>query len=79
MIWPLAKVVSPQIIAVGDSVIIDDFVFLMGGMKTTIGSFVHIASFTSITGGGEFVMDDFAVSLVEYACILEMRTTQADR
>jgi galactoside O-acetyltransferase len=60
VIWPLAKLVSPQVIIIGDSVIIDDFVFLMGGMKTTIGSFVHIASFTSITGGGEFVMDDFA-------------------
>ena len=31
----------------------------MGGRKTNIGSFVHIASFTSITGGGVFVMEDF--------------------
>jgi galactoside O-acetyltransferase len=59
-IWPLAKIVSPEVISIGDSVIIDDFVFLMGGKKTTIGSFVHIAAFTSITGGGEFVMEDFA-------------------
>jgi acetyltransferase-like isoleucine patch superfamily enzyme len=60
MIWPMAKIVSPEVISLGDSVIIDDFVFLMGGAKTTIGSFVHIASFASITGGGEFVMEDFA-------------------
>lgn len=60
MIWPLAKIVSPEVISIGDSVIIDDFVFLMGGTKTIIGSFVHIASFTSITGGGEFLMEDFA-------------------
>jgi galactoside O-acetyltransferase len=59
-IWPLAKIVSPEVISIGDSVIIDDFVFLMGGKKTTIGSFVHIASFASITGGGEFIMEDFA-------------------
>lgn len=58
-IWPLAKIVSPEIISIGDSVIIDDLVFLMGGTKTVIGSFAHIASFTSITGGGEFIMDDF--------------------
>jgi galactoside O-acetyltransferase len=60
MIWPMAKIVAPEVISLGDSVIIDDFVFLMGGAKTTIGSFVHIASFASITGGGEFVMEDFA-------------------
>lgn len=59
-IWPQAKIVSPENIYIGDSVIIDDFVFIMGGQKTTIGSFVHIASFTSITGGGEFIMEDFS-------------------
>lgn len=59
-IWPLAKIVSPETISIGDSVIIDDFVFIMGGTKTSIGSFVHIASFVSVTGGGEFVIEDFA-------------------
>jgi acetyltransferase-like isoleucine patch superfamily enzyme len=58
-IWPLAKIVSPEAISIGDSVIIDDFVFIMGGKRTTIGSFVHIASFTSITGGGELILEDF--------------------
>jgi acetyltransferase-like isoleucine patch superfamily enzyme len=59
-IWPMAKIVSPETMFIGDSVIIDDFVFLMGGKQTRIGSFVHIASFTSVTGGGEFVMEDFS-------------------
>jgi galactoside O-acetyltransferase len=59
-IWPLAKVVAPEVISIGNSVIIDDFMLLMGGQKTTIGDFVHIASFTSITGGGEFLMEDFS-------------------
>ena len=59
-IWPLAKIVLPGVISIGDSVIIDDFVFIVGGVKTVIGSFVHIASFTSISGGGEFVMEDFS-------------------
>ncbi len=58
-IWPLAKIISPEVISIGNSVIIDDFVFLMGGKKTVIGDFVHIASFSSITGGGEFLMEDF--------------------
>ena len=59
-IWPQAKIALPEAISIGDSVIIDDFVFLMGGTETTIGSFVHLASFSSITGGGDFVMEDFA-------------------
>jgi acetyltransferase-like isoleucine patch superfamily enzyme len=59
-IWSQAKIITPETISLGDSVIIDDFVLVMGGRKTVIGSFIHIASFTSITGGGEFVMEDFA-------------------
>jgi galactoside O-acetyltransferase len=59
-IWPLAKIIAPETISLGDSVIIDDFVFLMEGKRTMIGSFIHIASFTSIAGGGEFVMEDFS-------------------
>ena len=58
-IWPLAKIVSPEVIRIGDSVIIDDFVLFMGGTKSNIGSFVHIASFVSITGGGELIIEDF--------------------
>jgi galactoside O-acetyltransferase len=59
-IWPLAKIISPETISIGNSVIIDDFVFMMGGRSTTIGNFVHIASFVSITGGGECCIEDFA-------------------
>ncbi len=59
-IWPMARIISPEVISIGDSVIVDDFAFLMGGMKMTIGSFVHIASFASVVGGGEFIMEDFA-------------------
>lgn len=60
VIWPKAKIVSPEVISLGDSVLIDDFVLLMGGRDTSIGSFVHIASFTSISGGGALVMEDFS-------------------
>jgi galactoside O-acetyltransferase len=56
----MAKIIKPEVISIGDCVMIDDFVFLMGGAKTSIGSFIHISSFTSIAGGGEFVMEDFS-------------------
>ncbi len=60
LIWPQAKIIYPEVIFIGNSVIIDDFVFFMGGKKSILGNFIHIGSFTSITGGGEFTMHDFA-------------------
>jgi galactoside O-acetyltransferase len=62
IIWQEAQIVSPEHICIGNSVIIDDFAFLMGGKEkpTILGSFIHIAGHTSIGGGGEFVMGDFA-------------------
>lgn len=59
-IWERAKILNPETISLGDSVIVDDFVFIMGGKRTEIGSFVHIASHTSLVGGGELIMEDFA-------------------
>ena len=59
-IWPRAHIVNPETITLGDSVIIDDFAFVMGGQRTVIGSFVHIAAFTLVVGGGELHVADFA-------------------
>ena len=59
-IWPRAKILDPEVISIGDSVIIDDYAFLSGGRATSIGSFVHIAAFALITGGGQFVIGDFS-------------------
>jgi acetyltransferase-like isoleucine patch superfamily enzyme len=59
-IYPRAHIVSPETISIGDSVIIDDFVFLVGGVETRIGSFVHLASFSSYLGGGNLVIEAYA-------------------
>jgi acetyltransferase-like isoleucine patch superfamily enzyme len=59
-IYPLAKIVAPERIEIGDSVIIDDFTMLYPGTNFRIGSFVHLASYVLVTGGGEFLIDDFA-------------------
>lgn len=59
-VWEKARIVSPERVTVGDSVIIDDFVLIMGGEETAIGSFVHIAAFSSLVGGGRLVMEDFS-------------------
>ena len=58
-IYSRAHIVSPEVISIGDSVIIDDFVFLVGGAETRIGSFVHLASFTSYLGRGTLTIGDF--------------------
>jgi galactoside O-acetyltransferase len=58
-IYPRAHIVSPEAISIGDSVVVDDFVFLVGGVETTIGSFVHLASFSSYLGRGRLKIGDF--------------------
>ena len=57
LMFQMTKIINPEEVSIGNSVIIDDFVFMM--VKATIGSFVHIAGMTSIVGNGEFVMGDF--------------------
>lgn len=59
-IYPLAKIVKPEVIEIGDYSMIDDFTFIYGGKGIKIGRYVHIASFVSIVGGGELFVEDYA-------------------
>jgi acetyltransferase-like isoleucine patch superfamily enzyme len=59
-VYSMARVIDPERISIGDAVTIDDFVFLSAGRSTSIGSFVHLAAFSSYAGGGELLIDDFA-------------------
>lgn len=59
-IYEYAKIVNRDNFVIGLYSQIDDFVFLNAGVKTEIGKFVHIASFCSVIGGGEFYMEDFS-------------------
>lgn len=59
-IYPLAKIIKPEVIEFGDYSMIDDFTFIYGGKGIKIGRYVHIAAFVSITGGGELVVGDYA-------------------
>jgi galactoside O-acetyltransferase len=60
-IYPWARlVVNGASLEVGDHSQIDDFAFVNVGRGCTIGRFVHIASFVSVIGGGEFRIDDFS-------------------
>ena len=59
IIYPLAKIVKPEVIEIGAHCTIDDFAFVFGGKGIAIGRYCHIASFVSIVGGGELVVGDY--------------------
>ncbi len=54
------KIIGLEHIEFGSHVVIDDFVLFYAKKPVRIGNYVHIACFTSITGGEEFVMEDFS-------------------
>lgn len=54
------KIIGLENIEFGRNIIIDDFVFIYAKKRIKIGNNVHIASFTSITGGECFTMEDFS-------------------
>lgn len=59
IIYPLAKIVKPEVVEIGDFTEIDDFVFIAGGQGISIGRYNHIAWFISIIGGGRFATGDY--------------------
>ena len=46
-------------ITIGDYVIISEFAHIQGGLGLYIGNFVHLATHSSITGGGHCILEDF--------------------
>lgn len=54
------KIIGIENIKFGKNIIIDDFVLIYAKERIELGNFVHIASFSSISGGGEFIMKDFS-------------------
>ena len=60
-VHPWAKLIyEAETLSIGEYSQVDDFVFLNAGRRCAIGRFVHIASFVSIIGGGEFTIEDFS-------------------
>lgn len=58
-IYPLAKICKPEVVTLGDSCRIGDFVFIWGGISTNIGRYSHIQVHVSIWGGGETIIGDY--------------------
>lgn len=56
-----ASLYSPEKISLGNHVRIDDYcVISAGDGGVTFGSYIHLGVYTSIIGGGEVTLDDFA-------------------
>ena len=58
--FEFTKIIGLENIEFGSDIIIDDFVLIQAKAPMRIGNFVHIAAFSSITGGGECVLEDFS-------------------
>ncbi|MFH1011480.1 MAG: acyltransferase [bacterium] len=58
-LYPYVVFVNPSNIHLKDHVIISEFCWLHGGLKTIIGNFIHISYFSSIAGGGLCIFEDF--------------------
>lgn len=63
-IFEFTKIINPEYLFVGDYVIIDDFCLLYAKPDAPIkmGSWVHIASFSSLTGGPILIGDFCAIA-----------------
>jgi galactoside O-acetyltransferase len=64
--FEFTKIIGSENIEFGHDVIIDDFVLIYARTRMTIGNHVHIACFTSITGGEAVEIGDF--SAVSQGC-----------
>ena len=58
--FEFTKIIGLENIEFGRNIIIDDFVLIQAKKKIRIGNYVHIACFTSITGGEELTIEDFS-------------------
>lgn len=60
-IWPLAKIIYPENIELGNETVIDDFAFLYAaGKGIKIGKFCHITVHCVLQSGGVLEMGDFS-------------------
>ena len=57
--FEFTKIIGLENIEFGQHIILDDYVLIYAKEKIKIHDYVHVASFTSITGGGELIMESF--------------------
>jgi len=65
-IFPFTKIIGIENISFGKNIIIDDFVFISAKKEIKLGSYIHIACFSSIVGSESVIMEDF--SCLSHGC-----------
>jgi len=58
-IYPYVVFINENNIHLKSNIIISEFACIHGGIKSLIGNFIHISSYSSIAGGGVCVLEDF--------------------
>lgn len=59
-IYQPVAMVSAENLVLKNNIIISEFAYLAAGLGTWIGNHIHIATHSSISGGGYCIMDDFS-------------------
>lgn len=59
VVYEQSKIIGKENIVWGSNIIIDDFVFINAKRKISIGSYVHIGAFSSLSAVEEIIMEDF--------------------
>ncbi len=59
MIYPLAKIVNPHLVEIGDHSRLVDYVFIHPGKGVKIGRYTDIQQFSSFWAGGSIIIGDF--------------------
>jgi len=60
VLYPHIIFVNQENLYLKNHIIISEFCWIHAGLNTTIGNFIHLASFCSISGGGVFILEDFS-------------------
>jgi galactoside O-acetyltransferase len=59
---PFIVFVAPEALHLKSHIRISEFCWILAGIRTVIGNFVHLAPFTSIAGGGFCLFEDFSAA-----------------
>ena len=59
MLHPQCVFVAPERLHLGSHVIVSEFTWIHAGIRTVLGSFIHLANHASIAGGGFGLLEDF--------------------
>jgi len=58
-IYDPVVLIRPELMVFNNHIIISEFAYLAAGLGLYLGNYIHISAYTSISGGGACVVEDF--------------------